>query len=74
MVVSVELGELYAFHYISPDIANRKQGWHQFDLQSEYLRMGLSSDNWTLTNINREYEVSWAITGGVFLKLILQLI
>ncbi|KAK2184781.1 hypothetical protein NP493_253g03028 [Ridgeia piscesae] len=53
-----ELSELYAFHYISPDIPDRQHGWSLFDLQSEYLRMGVSSDKWTLTNINREYEVS----------------
>ena len=58
LTVPAELSELYAFHYISPDIPDRQHGWNLYDIRSEYLRMGVCSENWTLTNINREYEVS----------------
>ena len=57
LTVPAELSELYAFHYISPDIPDRQHGWNLYDIRSEYLRMGVCSENWTLTNINREYEV-----------------
>ena len=68
MTVPAELSELYAFHYISPDIPDRQHGWNLYDLRSEYLRMGVSSDNWTLTNINREYEVSGGVLRGCLIS------
>lgn len=52
-----ELEDLYAFHYTAPDIHDRLQGWDVFDVQSEYLRMGVPNPNWVLTNINKDYEV-----------------
>ncbi|ELU00050.1 hypothetical protein CAPTEDRAFT_222026 [Capitella teleta] len=32
-------------------------GWDFFDLQSEYLRMGVPNEQWALSNINKEYDV-----------------
>ena len=58
MCVSVELQDLYAFHYRAPDIPDRQTGWDFFDLQSEFLRMGVPSEHWVLTQINKDYEVS----------------
>ncbi len=55
---AAELSDLYAFQYTAPDIANRLCGWDVFDVQSEYLRMGVPNSNWVLTNINKDYEVS----------------
>ena len=57
MFVAAELSELYAFQYSAPDITDRQAGWDLFDLQSEYLRMGVPNQNWVLTSINKEYEV-----------------
>jgi len=55
--VPVDLNDLYAFHYTAPDIPDKQTGWNFFDLQSEYLRMGVPNENWTLSNINKDYEV-----------------
>ncbi|KAK2169772.1 hypothetical protein LSH36_7g15018, partial [Paralvinella palmiformis] len=52
----VDLNDLYAFHYTAPDIPDKQTGWNFFDLQSEYLRMGVPNENWTLSNINKDYE------------------
>jgi len=52
------LEDLYAFHYTASDISKRYVGWDFFDLQSEYLRMGVPNENWVLSNINKDYEVN----------------
>jgi len=52
-----ELGDLYAFHYNSPDVPDRSTGWNMFDIQSEYLRMGVPNENWVQTSINKDYEL-----------------
>jgi hypothetical protein len=51
------LEDLYAFQYTALDITQRHVGWNFFDLQSEFLRMGVPNDNWVLSQINKEYEV-----------------
>ncbi|XP_074649739.1 phosphatidylinositol-3,5-bisphosphate 3-phosphatase MTMR6-like isoform X2 [Tubulanus polymorphus] len=52
------LGELYAYHYTHPDPSLTKDcGWSFFDLQTEYLRMGLPDGNWVQTQINKDYEI-----------------
>ena len=56
-LIAVDLNDLYAFHYTAPDIPDKSAGWDFFDLQSEYLRMGVPNENWTLSNINKEYDV-----------------
>jgi len=56
--VTASLDELYAFQYTAADITQRSVGWNFFDLQSEYLRMGVPNDTWVLSLINRDYEVS----------------
>jgi len=53
----VSLDDLYAFHYTAADITQRSVGWNFFDLQSEFLRMGVPNDNWILSHINKDYEV-----------------
>jgi len=58
MVLCAErLEDLYAFHYTAVDITVRHVGWDFFDLQSEYLRMGVPNDNWLRSHINKDYEV-----------------
>ncbi|XP_064637121.1 myotubularin-related protein 8-like isoform X3 [Lineus longissimus] len=52
------LEDLYAFHYTNPELTTPKSyGWDFFDLQSEYLRMGVPNENWVLTHINKDYEI-----------------
>ena len=57
-VYAVSLDDIYAFHYTAVDISQRHVGWNFFDLQSEYLRMGVPNDNWVVSYINKDYEVS----------------
>jgi len=51
------LEDLYAFQYTANDISVRHVGWDFFDLQSEFLRMGVPNENWVLSHINKDYEV-----------------
>ncbi|XP_021924449.1 myotubularin-related protein 8 isoform X2 [Zootermopsis nevadensis] len=54
----VHIEDLYCFHYTSSseDIP-KPAGWNYFDLQSEYQRMRVPSDQWTLTLLNKDYEL-----------------
>lgn len=50
--------ELYCFTYTSPvEEISKHVGWNFFDLQSEYQRMGVPNDQWTLTKLNEDYEL-----------------
>ncbi|XP_076446061.1 phosphatidylinositol-3,5-bisphosphate 3-phosphatase MTMR8-like isoform X2 [Babylonia areolata] len=51
------LESLYAFHFTAAEEWNQSLGWNFFDIQSEYLRMGVPSALWTLTNLNKNYEL-----------------
>lgn len=51
------LEDLYAFHFAPSDSSSRPSGWDFFDLQSEYLRMGVPNENWVLSTINKDYEL-----------------
>ncbi|PSN42829.1 Myotubularin-related protein 8 [Blattella germanica] len=54
----IQIEALYCFHYTSSteDIP-KPAGWNFFDLQSEYQRMGVPSDQWSLTLLNKDYEL-----------------
>jgi len=67
-VNAVSLDELYAFQYTATDITQRSVGWNFFDLQSEFLRMGVPNDNWVLSHINKDYEVCMPEKNVVFLE------
>lgn len=50
---------LYCFSYTPPiEEIQRAVGWNFYDLQSEYQRMGVPNDQWCISNLNKEYEVS----------------
>lgn len=53
------LEDLYAFNYTALDIVQKHVGWDFFDLQSEFLRMGVPNDNWVQSLINKDYEVGF---------------
>ncbi|XP_049938411.1 myotubularin-related protein 6 isoform X1 [Schistocerca serialis cubense] len=54
----VHIEDLYCFHYTSSTEDIPKQaGWNFFDLQSEYQRMRVPNDQWSLTLLNKDYEV-----------------
>lgn len=50
------LEDLYCFSYTTDEIP-KNVGWNFFDLQSEYQRMGVPNDQWSLTKLNEDYEV-----------------
>lgn len=48
---------LYCFQYTSSvDDIPKTSGWN-FDLQSEYHRMGVPNEHWCLTTLNKDYEL-----------------
>ncbi|CAL8081785.1 unnamed protein product [Orchesella dallaii] len=49
---------LYCFRY-SQGIEDlpREAGWSLFDLQTEFERMGVPNETWTMTLLNKEYEL-----------------
>lgn len=51
--------ELYCFSFNPKlDKEEREQGWMLIDLGEEYKRMGLPSNYWQLSDVNRDYRVS----------------
>ncbi|XP_041360030.1 myotubularin-related protein 6-like isoform X2 [Gigantopelta aegis] len=48
---------LYAFNFTMPDNTLKSYGWDFFDIQTEYLRMGVPNENWVLTHLNKDYEL-----------------
>lgn len=54
----VHIEDLYCFHYTSTleDIP-RAAGWNSFDLETEFQRMGVPNANWTMTNLNKNYQL-----------------
>lgn len=52
------IDDLYAFKYKNLEIPSKSLGWNFFDLESEYLRMGVPNAHWTKSLANANYEVS----------------
>lgn len=54
--------DLYCFNYTSSaEEIPKPAGWNFFDLQSEYQRMGVPNDQWSLTTLNENYEVTYCV-------------
>lgn len=54
-----KLEQLYCFRCKSlPEDIPQSAGWNFFDLQAEYQRMHVPNDEWCLTMLNKNYEVS----------------
>ncbi|XP_070554043.1 phosphatidylinositol-3,5-bisphosphate 3-phosphatase MTMR6-like isoform X2 [Ptychodera flava] len=54
----VEMQDLYAFHYNAPNLQISKSlGWDLFDIETDFSRMGLPNDTWSLTSINKDYDI-----------------
>uniref|UniRef100_A0A0P5Q1A2 phosphatidylinositol-3,5-bisphosphate 3-phosphatase n=1 Tax=Daphnia magna TaxID=35525 RepID=A0A0P5Q1A2_9CRUS len=50
--------DLYCFHYTSSlEEIPRTAGWTFFDLETEFQRMGVPNSNWTMTNLNKDYQL-----------------
>lgn len=54
----VNIEDLYCFHYTSCNEEMPKNvGWYFFDLQSEFQHMSVPNAYWSLTTINKDYEI-----------------
>lgn len=54
----VHIEELYCFKYTSSsEEIPKTAGWNFFDLQAEFQRMRVPNDQWSLTNLNKDYEL-----------------
>ncbi|XP_056012454.1 myotubularin-related protein 6-like isoform X2 [Ostrea edulis] len=52
-----DIEKLYAFVFSSADGTEKSFGWDLYDVQSEYLRMGVPNQLWSLSNLNNKYEL-----------------
>jgi hypothetical protein len=58
-VNAASLEDLYCFNYQeSEDILPRHAGWTFFNIQSEFQRQGVPNEEWSLSYLNTNYEVS----------------
>ncbi|KAK6168446.1 hypothetical protein SNE40_020977 [Patella caerulea] len=62
--------DLYAFHYTAPGTILKSYGWNNFDLLSEYLRMGAPNDNWVLSELNTKYELCDTYSKNVYVPAV----
>jgi len=58
--------QLYAFLYepTAPASKNGKDGWEIYNVQEEYMRMGVGKRTkaWRFTDINRDFSVSFTLS------------
>ncbi|CAG0880613.1 unnamed protein product [Cyprideis torosa] len=68
LLLLAQIEDLFCFHYSSPsaELSSRSIGWSFFDLQAEYQRMGVPNDNWTMTQLNQEYELCDTYPSALF--------
>lgn len=58
--------DLYAFSYNpKQNDSERLRGWQLIDLAQEYKRMGVPNSNWQLSDANRDYKVTWRLSGEI---------
>lgn len=54
----VQLEDLYCFNYTaSSEDVPKHVGWDFFNFQSEYQRIRVPNESWSLTLLNKDYEV-----------------
>lgn len=59
-IYTVNVEDLYGFAYNSgSEDLPRETGWLLFDLQTEFERMGVPNESWTMTTLNKDYEVNF---------------
>lgn len=60
LFVSVKYEELYCFSFNPKlDKEEREKGWKLVDLNEEYNRMGIPNSYWQISDVNRDYGVSY---------------
>lgn len=52
-----DIEKLYAFVYASADGTEKSYGWDLYDTRSEYLRMGVPNQLWTISSLNNKFEL-----------------
>lgn len=58
LVPPVHITDLYCFSYTSDEGQLKEAGWEYFKLESEFKRMRVPNENWTLYDQTLNYEVS----------------
>lgn len=48
---------LYCFHYICPEVPDKRDGWLDFNLADDYARMGVPNEQWKLCTLNASYSM-----------------
>ncbi|KAH8875462.1 Myotubularin-related protein 6 [Schistosoma japonicum] len=52
------VSDLPCFRFVPPDCYwSREEGWSTFSLESQFSRFGLPNSFWTLTNVNKNFEI-----------------
>lgn len=58
--LSESIEALYCFRYSQGvDDLPREAGWSLFDLQIEFERMGVPNETWSMSLLNKDYEVTF---------------
>lgn len=59
----VHMEELYCFNYLSStETLPKSTAWDSFDMQAEFKRLNVPNDQWSITLLNKEYDVCIVIT------------
>ncbi|KAE8743901.1 hypothetical protein FOCC_FOCC009459 [Frankliniella occidentalis] len=54
----VHMEDLYCFNYLSSsETMPKSTGWDTFDMQLEFKRINVPNDQWSLTLLNKEYDL-----------------
>jgi len=66
MLMIASTNQLYAFFYEPVKVENKINSWGIYQPLKEFERMGLGTktNEWRLTNINKDYSVCMEINGN----------
>lgn len=60
----MHIKDLYCFNYTSDEGQLKESGWEYFKLESEFKRMKVPNDNWTLHDQTSSYEACLILLSG----------
>ena len=63
---SVKMEELYAFSYNPREEQLQPEGWDLFNLNNDYLQMGLPTRYWKVSRINNEFGSIFYVITDIF--------
>ena len=59
----MRIDDLYCFNYKGSNEGLKQElGWNFFSIQDEFLRQGVPNEEWSLSYLNVNYEVSFLFT------------